>query len=243
MLLSVPVNIPELDRTVTNLIPILGTITSQSDHSVTLAMTDTSSDNYTLQAESPTTNDETHTKGLTVPLVISVSVLLVLLLLAIFIILFIIVFHRSKRKPYQNNLEMKDIKQSQELESDHQHNGDHQRHDTLDVNNPMYSHHNRTMTQPSSSAATGVYSEVAVDMVYSEVKKDTLTKTVATDGQEFTGMYNVVTPLTPVKPANEVIESAAYACIKVSMDQGHADTGELDRTPSAEAMSQQHHDE
>ena len=109
---------------------------------------------------------------------------------------------------------MKDIKQSQEVESDHQQNGDHQRHDTLDVNNPMYSHHNRTMTQPSSSAAaTGVYSEVTVDMVYSEVKKDTLTKTVATDGQEFTGMYNVVTPLTPVKPASEIIESATYACI------------------------------
>ena len=81
---------------------------------------------------------------------------------------------------------MKDIKQSQELEPDHQHNGDHQRHDTLDVNNPMYSHHNRIMTQPSSSAATGVYSELNVDMVYSEVKKDTLTKTVANDGQEFT---------------------------------------------------------
>ena len=247
MLSFVPVNIPELDRTVTNLIPILGTITSQSDHSVTLAMTDTSSDNYTSQAESPTTNDETHTKGLTVPLVITVSVLLVLLLLAIFIILFIIVFHRSKRKPYQNNLEMKDIKQSQEVESDDQHNGDHQRHDTLDVNNPMYSRHNRTMTQSSSSAATGVYSELTVDMVYSEVKKDTLTKTVATDGQEFTVMYNVVTPLTPVKPSSEIIESAAYACIKVSMDQGLADPGELDCTPglrkSAEAMSQQHHDE
>ena len=178
VLSSVPVNIPELNRTVTNLIPILGTITSQSDHSVTLAMTDTSSDNYASQAESPTTNDETHTKGLTVPLVITVSVLLVLLLLAIFIILFIIVFHRSKRKPYQNNLEMKDIKQSQEVESDHQHNGDHQHHDTLDVNNPMYSNHNRTTTQPSSSAATGVYSEVTVDMVYREVKKDTLTETV-----------------------------------------------------------------
>ena len=112
---------------------------------------------------------------------------------------------------------MKDIKQSQKVESDHQHNGDHQRHDTLDVNNPMYSHHNRIMTQPSSSAAaTGAYSEVTVDMVYSEVKKDTLTQTVATDGQEFTGMYNVVTPLTPVKPASEIIESATYACIKVS---------------------------
>ena len=243
MLSSVPVNIPELDRTVTNLIPTLGTITSQGDHSVTLVMTDTSSDNYTSQAKSPTTNDETHTKGLTVPLVITVSVLLVLLLLAIFIILFIIVFHRSKRKSYQTNLETKDIKQSQELESDHQHNGDNLCHDTLDVNNPTYSRHNRTMTQPSSSAATGVYSEVTVDMVYSEVKKDILTQTVATDGQEFTGMYNVVTPLTPVKPASEIIESATYACIKVSTDQGHADTGELDCTSCAETMSQQHHDE
>ena len=110
---------------------------------------------------------------------------------------------------------MKDIKQSREVVSDHQHNGDHQRHDTLDINNPMYSHHNRTMTQPSSHTATGVYCEVTVDMVYSEVKKDTLTKTVAIDGQEFTGMYNVVTALTPVKPASEIIESATYACIKV----------------------------
>ena len=133
---------------------------------------------------------------------------------------------------------MKDIKQSQEVESDHQHNGDHQRHDTLDVNNPLYSCHNRTMTQPNSSAATGVYSEVTVDMVYSEVKKDTLTKTVATDGQEFTGMYNVVTPLTPVKPASEIIESAAYACIKVSTDQAYADPGELDRIPALKKFAQ-----
>ena len=131
---------------------------------------------------------------------------------------------------------MKDIKQSQEVESDHQHNDDHQHHDTLDVNNPMYSRHNRTTTQPSSSAATGVYSEVTVDMVYSEVKKDTLTKTVATDGLEFTGMYNVVTPLTPVKPASEIIESAAYACIKVSTDQAYADPGELDRTPASKSI-------
>ena len=134
---------------------------------------------------------------------------------------------------------MKDIKQSQEVESDHQHNGDHQCHDTLDVNNPMYSHHNRTMTQPSSSAAaTGVYSEVTVDMVYSEVKKDTLTKTVATDGQEFTGMYNLVTPLTPVKPASEIIESATYACIQVSTDQAYADPGELDCTPASKKFTQ-----
>ena len=102
----------------------------------------------------------------------------------------------------------------------------------------MYSHHNRTMTQPSSSAATGVYSEVTVDMVYSEVKKDTLTQTVATDGLEFTGMYNVVTPLTPVKPASEIIESATYACIKVSTDQAYADPGELDRTPASKKSTQ-----
>ena len=134
---------------------------------------------------------------------------------------------------------MKDRKQ--EVGSDHQHNGDHQHHDTLDINNPMYSHHNRTMTQPSSHTATGVYSELTVDMVYSEVKKDTLTKTVATDGQEFTGMYNVVTPLTPVKPASEIIESATYACIKVSTDPAYADPGELDCTPApAQAKPKQH---
>ena len=134
---------------------------------------------------------------------------------------------------------MKDRKQ--EVGSDHQHNDDHQRHDTLDINNPMYSCHNRTMTQPSSSATTGVYSELTVDMVYSEVKKDTLTKTVATDGQEFTGMYNVVTPLTPVKPASEIIESATYACIQVSTDPAYADPGELDCTPApAQAKPKQH---
>ena len=137
---------------------------------------------------------------------------------------------------------MKGITQSQEVESDHQQNGDHQHHNTLDINNPTYSQHNRTMTQPSSSAVTGVHSELNVDMVYSEMKKDTLTKTVATDGQEFTGMYNVVTPLTPVKPASEIIESATYACIKVSTDHAYADPGELDCTPalkkSAQAMPQ-----
>ena len=137
---------------------------------------------------------------------------------------------------------MKDIKESREVVSDHQHNGDQQRHDTLDINNPMYSHHNRTMTQPSSSAATGAYSEVTVDMVYSEVKKDTLTKTEATDDQEFTGMYNVVTPLTPVKPASEIIESATYACIKVSTDPAYADPGELDRTPALRKSAHQHHE-
>ena len=59
-------------------------------------------------------------------------------------------------------------------------------------------------------------------------------------------MYNVVNPLTPVKPASENIESAAYACIQVSTDQAYADPGELDHTPalrkSAEEISQQHHD-
>ena len=188
--------------------------------------------------ENPTTTmNKRDTTGLTVPLVITALVILLILLL-LAILTTIIILRRSKEKHYQTNLEMKDIKQSQELESDHQHNGDHQRHDTLDVNNPMYSRHNRTMTQPSSSAATGVYSEVTVDMVYSEVKKDNLTQTVATDGQEFTGMYNVVTPLTPVKPASEIIESATYACIKVSTDQAYADPGELDRTPASKKSTQ-----
>ncbi|CAI7990955.1 hypothetical protein GBAR_LOCUS590, partial [Geodia barretti] len=98
--------------------------------------------------------------------------------------------------------------------------------------NPTYIR-NRTAhpPPPSVAAGTGIYSEVIVDS-----NGETVTKiTAASDGQVFTGMYNVVAPLTPpVKSASEMIQSAAYACIQINSDETPATPGGLDHTRDGE---------
>ncbi|CAI7990953.1 Class II receptor tyrosine kinase, partial [Geodia barretti] len=69
--------------------------------------------------------------------------------------------------------------------------------------------------------------ELTRDKIYSEGLETNTTKLTASDDQVFTGMYNVVAPLTPpVRSASEIIELAAYACIQVNSDKTTATQGD-----------------
>ena len=133
-------------------------------------------------------------------------------------------------------MELEDMNQRQQVDSNHSQNGEHPPpHDgALDISNPMYSQHKK---RAPPATATGIYSELTVEKVYSDVKGGSVTTTVATDGQEITGMYNLVVPLTPTKSANEIIESATYACIQAKSEESYAFPSELDKTRAMKKKS------
>ena len=147
------------------------------------------------------------------PFVIAAFVLLTFFVVSILVLLFIKRWYRTK---------CNHIKQPPEI---HNQNNPCQEVIPLEINNPTYSH--RKITAPPA-VGTGIYSEVTTEKMYS-AEKDKITTNTASDGQVFTGMYNLVAPLTPpVKSASEIIESAAYACVQVHSDEVYATPGELD---------------
>ena len=102
----------------------------------------------------------------------------------------------------------------------------------LDLNNPTYSHHaNKT------DAPVGIYSEVGTDSKNTPVNGSFQTKITTTTGIEFTGMYNVVTPIiTATDNESETIESAAYAVIK-SKDERVSNKKEVENDDDDEAYA------
>ena len=166
---------------------------------------------------------------LTIVLVISTFALLIIFVVSILVI-FMIKRRSRVKNNHHNGFELEDVKQPNSSQSQ---NNDHR--DTIEIANPTYTC-NRTAPLPphSVAAGTGIYSEVIVDTT-----GKTVTKMTASDGQVFTGMYNLVTPLTPpVKSASEIIESAAYACIQVSNDETPDTRGELDNNRDGKQKAQ-----
>ena len=155
----------------------------------------------------------------TIVLVISVFALLTIFL--ILIILIIMVKCRSRVKDKQGNqFQLENINQANSSQSQ---SSDPNDVNPVEISNPTYIR-NKTAPPPSVTAGTGIYSEVTV-----HANGKTVTKMATSDGQVFTGMYNLVAPLTPpVKSATEIIDSAAYACVQV-MNSNEA-SGELDHT-------------
>ena len=210
---------------------------TQSVFSTPLAVRSTPS-----HTESPVTGKpedkptEKNKNQLTLPLVVAAFASLILLLLLILSILLIKKYYHSKVKQKEIDMELEDMSQRQQVDSNHGQNGEHPPpHDgTLDISNPMYSQHKK---RAPPATATGIYSELTVEKVYSDVKGGSVTTTVATDGQEITGMYNLVVPLTPTKSANEIIESATYACIQAKSEESYAFPSELDKTRAMKKKS------
>ena len=165
---------------------------------------------------------------LTIVLVISASVLLTIFL--ILIILIIMIKCRSRLKDKQDNqFHLENINQANSSQSQ---SSDPTPHDVtpVEISNPTYIR-NKTAPPNSVAAGTGIYSEVTVD-----ANGETVTKMATSDGQVFTGMYNLVAPLTPpVKSPDEIIDSAAYACIQV-MNSNEA-SGELDHAGNEKERS------
>ena len=160
----------------------------------------------------------------TIVLVISASALLIIFLISI--ILIIMVKCRSRVKDKQGNqFQLENINQTNSSQSQ---SSDPTPNDVnpVEISNPTYIR-NKTAPPPSFAAGTGVYSEVTVD-----ANGETVTKMATSDGQVFTGMYNLVAPLTPpVKSANK---SAAYACVQViNSDKA---SGELDHNEDKKQM-------
>ena len=192
--------------------------------------------------ESPVTDKPEHKpteknkNKLTLPLVVAAFASLILLLLLILAILLIKKCYHSKVKQKENDMELEDMSQRQQVDSNHGQNGEHPPpHDgALDISNPMYSQHKK---RAPPATATGIYSELTVEKVYSDVKGGSVTTTVATDGQEITGMYNLVAPLTPTKSASEIIESASYACVQAKSEESYAFPSELDKTRATKKKS------
>ena len=184
--------------------------------------------------DKPTT--EKNKNKLTLPLVVAAFASLILLLLLILAILLIKKCYHSKVKQKENDMELEDMSQRRQVDSNHGQNGEHPPpHDgALDISNPMYSQHKK---RAPPATATGIYSELTVEKVYSDVKGGSVTTTVATDGQEITGMYNLVAPLTPTKSASEIIESATYACIQAKSEESYAFPSELDKTRATKKKS------
>ena len=134
------------------------------------------------------------------------------------------------KKHSEHGIELEDEVQNPEVDSSRSQNGDRQPTNVsaLEISNPTYAIQNSKKQSDSANAGGGIYSEVASDKVYSEGKGNTKT-TTASDGQVFTGIYNLVAPLTPpVKSASEIIESAAYTCVQVHSDEVYTTPGELD---------------
>ena len=146
---------------------------------------------------------DTIPKGVWISTAIAV-VVFILLLATVFVLCFIMIKIKSRVKEKsveEKDYELRDIAK----EDNHPPNStdsDPSSH-VLDLNNPTYPHHaNKT------DAPVGIYSEVGTD------SKNTPKITITT-GIEFTGMYNVVTPIiTATDNESETIESAAYAVIK-----------------------------
>ena len=138
-------------------------------------------------------------------------VVFILLLATVFVLCFIMIKIKSRVK--DKSVEEKDYELGDIAKEDnHQPNStdsDPSSH-ILYLNNPTYSHHaNKT------DAPVGIYSEVGTDSKNTPVNGSFQTKITTTTGIEFTGMYNVVTPIiTATDNESETIESAAYAVIK-----------------------------
>ena len=168
---------------------------------------------------------------LTVSLVTTILVLLILIISLL--VVFIVMRHKRLRvkKHSQHGIELEDEVQNPEVDSSRSQNGDRPptNVNALEISNPTYAIQNSKKQSDSANAGGGIYSEVTSDKVYSEGKGNTKTTTTASDGQVFTGIYNLVAPLTPlVKSASEIIDSAAYACVQVHSDEVYATPGELD---------------
>ena len=149
------------------------------------------------------------------PFVTAAFVLLTFFVVSILVLLFI-------KRCYRTKCNHKTIKQPPEI---YNQNDTCQEVIPLEINNPTYSH--RKITAPPA-VGMGIYSEVTTEKMYS-AEKDKITTNTASYGQVFTGIYNLVAPLTPpVKSASEIIESAAYACVQVHSDEVYATPGELD---------------
>ena len=145
---------------------------------------------------------------ITIVLVISVFALLTIFLILIILIIMVKCHSRVKDKQ-GNQFQLENINQANSSQSQ---SSDPTPHDVtpVEISNPTYIR-NKTAPPPSVTAGTGIYSEVTVD-----ANGETVTKMATSDGQVFTGMYNLVAPLTPpVRSPDEIIESAAYACIQV----------------------------
>ena len=96
---------------------------------------------------------------------------------------------------------------------------------TLELRNPAYYRHDKqTPDDP--------YSEVVIDQMYTQVTEATQTKFTTAHGEEFIGAYNVVTPVVAIKKSDqEIIESAAYACVQLETEQqSHAVPNASDST-------------
>ena len=170
------------------------------------------------------------------------SILAVSLVSTIFVFLFLIIIvlvvflvTRQKifgvKKHSEHGIELEDEVQNPEVDSSPSQNGNRPptNVNALEISNPTYAIQNSKKQYDSANAGGGIYSEVASNKVYSEGKVNTKTTNTASDGQVFTGMYNLVAPLTPpVKSASEIIESAAYACVQEHSDEVYATPGELD---------------
>ena len=181
-----------------------------------------------------TKNNPNKRRGGSVLTVSLVTTILVLLILIIpLLVVFIVMRHKRLRvkKHSQHGIELEDEVQNPEVDSSRSQNGDRPptNVNALEISNPTYAIQNSKKQSDSANYGGGIYSEVASDKVYSEGKGNTKTTNTAPDGQVFTGIYNLVAPLTPpVKSASEIIDSAAYACVQVHSDEVYATPGELD---------------
>ena len=96
---------------------------------------------------------------------------------------------------------------------------------TLELRNPAYYRHDKQT--PDSP-----YSEVVIDQMYTQVTEATQTKITTAHGEEFIGAYNIITPVVAIKKSDqEIIESAAYACVQLETEQqSHAVPNASDST-------------
>ena len=205
--------------------------------------------------DNPTEKNESI--GSVIALVTTALIVLLLLIIIVVVTFFVIRRNRARvvtffvirknRARVKSNIELDDKAQNREVESSNTLNDNclPPNVNTLEISNPSYIHQSRKKTTTTETG--GIYSLVTTDNMHNEEKGGNVTKTVTTDGQVITGAYNVVTPLTPppVRSASEIIESAAYACIKANSDQAYAAPVELDHTrgkkkkPSAQEHSAQ----
>ena len=179
--------------------------------------------------------------ALTVSLVTTTVVLL--LIISVLVVIFVMRKKRMKVKK-KNDSQLEEKIQRREIDSSHSQTGDRPPTSVaaLEIDNPTYAVHSGEKLASVNTVGTGIYSEVTKDKIYSEGKERNTTKLTASDGQVFTGMYNVVAPLTPpVRSASEIIESAAYACIQVNSDETTARPGGLDHNRDGKRKGEPQH--
>ena len=84
----------------------------------------------------------------------------------------------------------------------------------LEVSNPF--HHPQTKTDSS----VGVYSEIGIENIRRDVNGTFETKIITEDGEEFTGLYNVITPIvTATNNESDNIEPGGYSVIMIRDEQ------------------------